>query len=1078
MSNNQGESAGDDSFKQKLARFKSRESTTLGGENVPYIARIGNKSKKFGRSSNLDDHDNHSSRAKRSSGGKSADGGVELLDGSMHLLDEDDDLQNSRGSLHDRMSAYNNSISKLNTNAVLSPRYTQKKSADPNAMMQASFRKGLDQSASSLDNYGTGTSAGNKSFSDGPSEGEHDEHFHNSQSSQDKEITAPGTPGAPKSPEGNGSTEDARQTRRATIMDRISLFDAMSPSGFKKGRASEGLGMLSPRLLKKKDDTTKSLSAAVGGMPLMDEDEDEPKASSGKSSQSKSKKKTATTDTISSPKRITKPYEVSLAEGDSSDDSDYAIQDESAPKRVSKPYEIDIDRTPKESSRNDDPGATTKRASKPYEIDTAEEAPRRVSKPYEIPTESTPKISSKPYEIPTEATSPKRVSKPYEINTESNPKRVSKPYEINTEVTPTRVSKPYEIETELTPKRVSKPYEIDREPETTPRRASKPQEIQAEISVKRGSSKPYEIERAKPNKPYEIDTSKATNDSSEPTPKRAAKPYEIDTSGDTRSTHHVQSSTGSTPQRSQSIIKESAPPLPPTQPKGPAQSKLKKLSNQNASSKKVLPPSGLHKKEPGTQGMEESLQETVQKLKPPKRLARGDEDPEDRRNRLKATKSDLHDTRRALNRNKSGIARKTDNEEVRAPVWAKKLQTFVPPVFPKEHSEENLIRKALRRNFVFDGLDDADLETFVAAFEEIKVAKGEIIFKHGEKGDYFYIVARGKVKMGAKGVMVGTATEGNGFGELSLLYTCPRAASAVAVSDPTKLFRVDQQTFRVLMKKQTEELEESKRNLLNGISFLKHVNESDIFRLSNVMIPHRFDTGDVIVKKGEPGDAFYILESGQVRVTDISYGDAKYEDVELGPGDYFGERALATTEPRAANVVALSEGLAFSINGRIFERCVGNLTQIVQRAQDKQRLVRAFAGAWILLSFHASTVFSLASSFIVNRRASRCSEMHISPLTILTSSQISWMNNTSLQQKRYFEKEKKLLQGCISCEKERLRYPQRMDQGQRWLGKEVILVKKFFWLMHMARSERTASSRLSILQPQGKDSDVCLDSYL
>ena len=52
--------------------------------------------------------------------------------------------------------------------------------------------------------------------------------------------------------------------------------------------------------------------------------------------------------------------------------------------------------------------------------------------------------------------------------------------------------------------------------------------------------------------------------------------------------------------------------------------------------------------------------------------------------------------------------------------------------------------------------------------------------------------------------------------------------------------------------------------------------------------------GEVLVNKGDEGDTFYVIQEGKVRVTDITIGSTNYEDQTLGPGDYFGERALVS----------------------------------------------------------------------------------------------------------------------------------------------------------------------------------------
>jgi cAMP-dependent protein kinase regulator len=354
--------------------------------------------------------------------------------------------------------------------------------------------------------------------------------------------------------------------------------------------------------------------------------------------------------------------------------------------------------------------------------------------------------------------------------------------------------------------------------------------------------------------------------------------------------------------------------------------------------------------EPVIEPVKETVKETDKGQKPIRRSMKkpsedgecsgkkeeGEADPDNRRARLKATKSELHDLRRKLQATKSGIARKT--EEVRAPLIATTGE-FEPPVFVKEHFEEQLIRKALKRNFVFGDLDDDALATFIGAFEGIEVHKREKIMNQGDKGDYFYVIARGKVSFGINGVLVGTASEGTSFGELALLYTCPRAATVMASAEPTKLFRVDQKTFRHIMESKAKQMEELQLSLLRGVSFLKDLVESDLKRLSSVMFPRIFDTGEVITKKGDVGDAFYILYEGSVKVTDISIGNTSYEDVTLESGDHFGEMSLITSAVRAANVITLSKGTVFSIDRETFEKILGKFSRVILKAQDRQKLV-------------------------------------------------------------------------------------------------------------------------------------------
>jgi len=226
----------------------------------------------------------------------------------------------------------------------------------------------------------------------------------------------------------------------------------------------------------------------------------------------------------------------------------------------------------------------------------------------------------------------------------------------------------------------------------------------------------------------------------------------------------------------------------------------------------------------------------------------------------------------------------------------------------------------------------------VGAFEKVQVPKDEIIIKQGDEGDWFYIILKGSVSFIVDEKAVGKANKGNSFGELALLYTCPRAATVQAL-ESTVLFRVDQTTFRYILQSQTRKGARDKVDLLLKIPFLRDLPDEDVAQLTAVMTPHKFKTGEYLMRKGDAADNFYIVQEGTLVATNIGLGEAKFEDVTINPGDYVGERALVTGDPRAADVVAKTDGLAFYIDKDTFERVLGKLNDVIIRAQDQRKIV-------------------------------------------------------------------------------------------------------------------------------------------
>lgn len=60
---------------------------------------------------------------------------------------------------------------------------------------------------------------------------------------------------------------------------------------------------------------------------------------------------------------------------------------------------------------------------------------------------------------------------------------------------------------------------------------------------------------------------------------------------------------------------------------------------------------------------------------------------------------------------------------------------------------------------------------------------GEIIFKEGDQGAEFFVIQKGKVDIQIGNRLLGTLGDHDIFGEMALIDTAPRSATAVAKTD-------------------------------------------------------------------------------------------------------------------------------------------------------------------------------------------------------------------------------------------------------------------------------------------------------
>ncbi len=94
---------------------------------------------------------------------------------------------------------------------------------------------------------------------------------------------------------------------------------------------------------------------------------------------------------------------------------------------------------------------------------------------------------------------------------------------------------------------------------------------------------------------------------------------------------------------------------------------------------------------------------------------------------------------------------------------------------------------------------------------------------------------------------------------------------------------------------------------LQRVDLCSEMSPDTLERLADRLLESSFDKGERIVARGEPGESMFLLVQGEVRVP-ISDPDGNLLfEAHLVPGQFFGEMALLTGEPRSADVVAATD---------------------------------------------------------------------------------------------------------------------------------------------------------------------------
>jgi len=91
-----------------------------------------------------------------------------------------------------------------------------------------------------------------------------------------------------------------------------------------------------------------------------------------------------------------------------------------------------------------------------------------------------------------------------------------------------------------------------------------------------------------------------------------------------------------------------------------------------------------------------------------------------------------------------------------------------------------------------------------------------------------------------------------------------------------------------------------------------------------------FQPNQIIFCEYEPGNDFYLIQEGQVKITKTVGNSIKTLDI-LESGDIFGEMAILEEQPRSATAVAIDEVKALNFNRANFELLMTKNPQLALR---------------------------------------------------------------------------------------------------------------------------------------------------
>jgi len=97
------------------------------------------------------------------------------------------------------------------------------------------------------------------------------------------------------------------------------------------------------------------------------------------------------------------------------------------------------------------------------------------------------------------------------------------------------------------------------------------------------------------------------------------------------------------------------------------------------------------------------------------------------------------------------------------------------------------------------------------------------------------------------------------------------------------------------------------RSLIDSVDFFKVLDEETLAVLRRRARYEIYAAGEKVCVQGQPGDTFYIIRRGRLQVTAVDQDGEQFLSAEMRAGQYFGEMALLTGEPRSATVTSMTD---------------------------------------------------------------------------------------------------------------------------------------------------------------------------
>jgi len=234
---------------------------------------------------------------------------------------------------------------------------------------------------------------------------------------------------------------------------------------------------------------------------------------------------------------------------------------------------------------------------------------------------------------------------------------------------------------------------------------------------------------------------------------------------------------------------------------------------------------------------------------------------------------------------------------------------------------------ALDETKLFTSLGRKWMQVAVQSLKLVAFDQGDLVLRQGDEQGDFFMVQSGECVAEVDGLVASTYKGAGHFGERAISCGEPQAASVRATSASLACFRMPRRVFQQLMADKARQpstysllrsivdLTQVRIKALHKVRLFRSLNNREIELAVKAIDVVSFKRGEYVVKQGEMGSEFFMVDDGECVVAVDDKVVSTYTK-----GDYFGELALLNDEPQPSSIKVASDTLTcFRISQSVFK---------------------------------------------------------------------------------------------------------------------------------------------------------------